>query len=186
MILQIRGTSGTGKSTVVRRVMEWYSNDWDKFYKEGRRQPLFYRAGDVIVLGHYEIACGGCDTIGSAKAVYETLVDLIENSGHVRGNPKIICEGLLLSEDVKWSLQLDEAYGVKAVFLTTSREECLRRVEIRQAGRKPIDPERVDRKLTRRIETIERARLRLVAAGVTCKRANSDQAVDVVKNWITS
>ena len=177
MIIQVRGTSGSGKTTVVRKVME-RMGDWEPFYKEGRRKPLGYTWPGCMVLGHYEIDCGGCDTIGSAPKVYDTIIEL---------KPKIhvLSEGLLWSEDVKWSLALTEqGYEVRALFLATEPEECLRRVTIRQKGRKPIDPARVRRKLMTRVETIDRARARLVNSGIYCRRLSLEQSIKRILSWL--
>lgn len=176
MIIQVRGTSGSGKTTVMRRVMQAYG-PWEPHHVPGRRQPLLYYANTprdrIAVVGHYEIDCGGCDTIGSAPDVYEVIKDIIEGNGDI----PILSEGLLWSEDVKWTLALrDAGQAVYPFYLTTPLEECLRRVTVRQAGRAPADPERVVRKLTKRVETIDRTRPRLLEAGVPCRRCSSDQA----------
>ena len=182
MIIQIRGTSGSGKTTVMRKVMGSL-NLWTPQFVEGRRQPLYYRhkkREGLIVLGHYEIDCGGCDTIGSAPKVYQTLQMLDFQIA--------LSEGLLWSEDVRWTTELQdsgqEVNKVRSVFLTTDPEECLRRVVIRQAGRKPVDPERVRRKLMTRVGTINRARMRLIDAGVFCRRFSGRQAVKAIKKWL--
>jgi hypothetical protein len=184
VIIQVRGTSGSGKSTVVSKVMQAIG-DWDKVYVPPRKRPICYlhyrevAAKPILVLGHYEIACGGCDTIGSVPQVFAAMQSLV-----AWDYEHIICEGLLLSEDVKWSLPYKD--NLKAIFLTTPVDECLRRVTKRQEekGREPADPARVVRKLTTRVGTIERARLRLVAAGADCRRVNSDQAVKVVLGFL--
>lgn len=174
MIVQIRGTSGSGKTTAMKEIMEQVGT-WKPIMVEGRRRPLYYRDKklNAVVLGHYEIDCGGCDTIGSAPRVYNVLCDLKYNVA--------LSEGLLWGEDVKWTLELrDAGQEIRSFFLITDPEECLRRVVKRQAGRKPADPVRVRRKLMTRVGTIDRARLRLIDAGVNCKRVNVNQAVKQV------
>lgn len=175
MIIQVRGTSGSGKSTVVRKVMESLG-DWSPEFIDGRKRPIRYRHKrykGLVVLGHYEIDCGGCDTIGSAPKVFEAVQDTKFTV--------LLSEGLLWGEDVKWTLQLDD---VRAVFLTTSPQECLKRVEIRQNGREPADRDRVWRKLSKRVETIDRARVRLESAGVKCVKCSSARAPRVIERWI--
>lgn len=176
MIIQVRGTSGSGKSTVIRKVMEKLS-PWvpmrDQENKK-RQKPLYYLSRDfpIAVLGHYESQCGGCDTIGSAKQIYETIQRL--TPGIVPRT--ILCEGLLLSEDTKWSLQLK---NLKAIFLTTPVEECLRRIEGRrkEAGNeKPLNPHNT----VNRVGVIERARVKLEKAGVDCRQCSSEEAPEVI------
>jgi shikimate kinase len=186
MIIQVRGTSGSGKTTVVKQVMKKLG-PFHGVFIEGRKKPLYYsyakngyKGPNIFVLGHYEADCGGCDTIGSAPAVFDLIKEV-----HT-GDSIILSEGLLWSEDVKWSVELLGTIdtNVRALFLTTSTEECLRRVTARQDGKKPLDPARVIRKLTTRVGTIERARLRLVHTDVLCKRCSSEQAPAVIKKWI--
>jgi ABC-type dipeptide/oligopeptide/nickel transport system ATPase component len=56
VIIQLRGTSGSGKSTAMRRVMDSLG-DWNAVYAPGRKKPqLYYTAagsewGRVAVLG---------------------------------------------------------------------------------------------------------------------------------------
>lgn len=179
MIIQVRGTSGSGKSTVMRRIMA--SAHWQSEYVIGRKRPLYYRSvesgmADTVILGHYESACGGCDTIGSAKAVYELTMEL-------KGRyPIILEEGLLLSEDVKWSSQLPD---LKVVYLTTPIEQCLSQIRSRrvEAGNdKPLNTENT----IRRVPVIERSRKKLVELGVYCQRATVDLAVKRILDWVRS
>lgn len=175
MIIQIRGTSGSGKTTVMRKVMAQIG-PWEPEYQtKGRKKPLLYtnRQG-VRVLGHYESACGGCDTIGSAGKVY----DLIQTLKY-RGFPTL-CEGLLLSEDTKWTLQLDD---VRALFLTTSLETCLAQIKSRRAEA-GNEKELNVKNTSNRVAVIERARVKLNAAGIITRRASSDQAVGIILNWL--
>lgn len=180
MIIQIRGTSGSGKSTVMRTVMEHFPSGFQAMRREGRKQPLYYVSlGEriVTVLGHYETQCGGCDTIGSARAVYDLISELPEAFQRT-----ILCEGLLLSEDVKWSSQLP---NLRVIFLTTPLDRCLKQIEGRrhEAGNeKPLNPDNT----SNRVQTIERARLKLEAKGVLCRRCPPEQAHEVIMKWIAS
>lgn len=176
MIIQIRGTSGSGKSTSMRKTMELLGGPWNQVTVAGRKRPLYYERGDypknIVVLGHYESPCGGCDTIGSAAAVYELIQSL--QFGH------LLCEGLLLSEDVKWSKQLK---NLRVLFLTTPLEQCLSNIQKRRevAGNtKELNPANT----SNRVETIQRARAKLVEAGVSCRRCSADQAPEIIRKWI--
>jgi cytidylate kinase len=173
MIIQIRGTSGSGKTTVMREVMKQFQ--WNPRIVKGRKKPLWYQAKqmDLAILGHYEeSACGGCDTVGSARQVYELIQTL--------NMDVILCEGLLLSEDVKWARQMMD---LRVIFLTTPLETCLERVAKRRetAGNdKPLNPANT----TNRVATIERARVKLVELGVVCRRCTTEQASKLVLEWV--
>lgn len=112
MIINVRGTSGSGKSTVVRKIMQ-LAPARDTMYLKGairiekrdppeytRRLPLLYRLkwsnGMIVTVpGHYETACGGCDTIPT----YDMLFDLIRRE-HSAGH-HVLFEGLLVAHDKK-------------------------------------------------------------------------------------
>jgi len=100
MIINIRGTSGSGKSTLVRRVMEHPSyGEATNHYMKGRKQPLGYifprkDGPDLAIVGHYETACGGCDTINKMENIFRLV-----RISHMAGND-VIFEGLLISADV--------------------------------------------------------------------------------------
>lgn len=175
LIIQIRGTSGSGKSTVMREVMEHFGK-WKPWYIDGKKKPLSYnyetKTHDLTVLGHYESQCGGCDTIGSARQVYDVIQ---ETDADV-----ILCEGLLLSEDTKWSSQLKD---LRVVYLITPIETCLKRIQERRnrAGNdKPLNTKNT----INRVRVIERSRLKLDGLGIKCTRASSKQASGVVLKWI--
>lgn len=182
MIIQIRGTSGSGKTTVMRQLMAKYG-PWKAVTGsesgladyEKRKKPLYYesRENNLVVLGHYESTCGGCDNIGSARAVAELI-----HSGEFSWYPRILCEGLLLSEDVKWSKEMDD---LVAVFLTTPLDRCLRQVAQRrqEAGNdEPLNPKNTEN----RVAVIERARQRLLAeaAQVKCIQCPSEKAASLI------
>jgi gluconate kinase len=173
MIIQIRGTSGSGKSTAMRQVMSSIGS-WEKEYVAKRKQPLYYRSTyvgkSVIVLGHYESPCGGCDTIGSAKAVYELLQTIQADV--------ILCEGLLLSEDVKWSSQLKD---LVVMFLTTTPETCIEQIKQRRAS-VGNEKELNTSNTLNRVPVIERARRKLVELGIDCVRTSGKQCPGIVLN----
>lgn len=141
-----------------------------------RKKPLYYYNGRLAILGHYESPCGGCDTIGSARAVYELIQSVKEK------HPKIpiLCEGLLLSEDTKWSSQLVD---LRVIYLTTPLDECLKRIKSRResvGNDKPLNPANTEN----RVAVIERSRLKLIDNGVICRRATSKQAPTIILDWI--
>ncbi len=179
MIIQIRGTSGSGKSTAMRRVMEGMGlTSWAAMYR-AKRRPLFYQRSScdlyppTVVLGHYQVACGGCDTVGSAPKVYELATELCPNW-------VVLCEGLLLSEDVKWTSQMEDC---RVVFLTTDIEACISRIKQRRAD--AGNTKMLSELNTRgRVGVIERARTRLLAAGIECRRSSSDQAPRMILSWL--
>lgn len=182
-VLQIRGTNGSGKTTVMRQVMASFPEGWTGVGQPGRKKPLYYKVNEtnlnptVLVLGHYEATCGGCDNIGSAGKVFELVTMLQTTYGD---SSIILCEGLLLSEDSLWTKQMTD---VKVLFLNTSEEECLKRVRARRVAagnEKELNPQNT----VNRLAVISRARVKLEESGIYCQAASSRQAPRILLSWI--
>lgn len=149
-IVNIRGTSGSGKTTLVRAL-------WDSAERvtpdhatmnggtakapqnyllsrvEGMRDPFLW------VLGKYETACGGCDTI-------KTQDDICQRVRFFHSMGPVLFEGLLISH--LFSRYRDLAHelgGIRFLFLDTPEEVCVERVKQRREERarrlgKPAKP----------------------------------------------
>jgi hypothetical protein len=68
MLINLRGTSGSSKTTIVRRLLhQWGARPI--FGLLGLRAPVAYRLdrapldAPVYVLGPYRTSCGGCDAL---------------------------------------------------------------------------------------------------------------------------
>lgn len=177
IVIQIRGTSGSGKTTVMKQLMKNYR--WLEMRIDGRKKPLYYYHNkDIAILGHYESVCGGCDNIGSAGKVYDVIQKI--------DTAIVLCEGLLLSEDVKWTLKLrEEGHIVLPIFLTTPPDECVARVIDRrkEAGN---EKEFNTANTLNRVGVIERAYTKLKEAGFTVRKCKSPQAPLIVSALIQS
>ena len=183
MIIMIRGTSGSGKTWAMRSAMSDLEIDCpepEKGMVEGRKKPLWYRYGTVFILGHYEATCGGCDNVGSARKVYELWQKLMEKFD----SPIIICEGLLLSEDAKWTKEAkDNGWDPRVIYLNTDVEHCITQIKERRkaAGNdKPLN----EKNTRHRVNVIKRSRVRLEEMGVPCRGASSGQVSGIVRRWI--
>lgn len=155
MIINVRGTSGSGKSTLVRAVIETYAVRVP-IMVPGRKRPLCYRLWreeqsgppDLVVLGHYETACGGCDTIATTQETFDLALE-----AHYSLGAHVLYEGLLISADVKHTTELGRNVGfdeLLVVALDTSLEECLASVNSRRAARDatlpPVNPKNTESK----------------------------------------
>jgi len=158
-LLNIRGTNGSGKSVVVRRLMKHFgwkalrdkaSKIWA--YRLKHKPPLY-------VLGRYETPCGGCDTIHVFRDVYSLLAKLSEKGS-------VIFEGLLPSSDVKQTLLFRGSHPGRHFLigvLDTPVWRCINRVERRRTAkgnRKPLNPTNLiskDRGVKTSSETLKKA-----------------------------
>lgn len=181
MIINIRGTSGTGKSTLVRSLMTVYGRK-NKYYLSGRKQPIGYvmthpdngEAEDLAIIGHYETACGGCDTISKMDQIF----DLVRRS-HALGH-NVVFEGLLISADVNRTLALhQEGLPIEVVALDkVPIETCLASVNARRLerlGPKKFTPVK-EKNTISKFRGVQMSMKRLTEAGVTvhsCDRAEA-------------
>lgn len=145
-IINIRGTHGSGKSTVVKRVLERYGSTRlgnDK-KPEGYRVDLPW-GKQLYVVGSYETACGGCDAIQPYSLIWPRVVEYAQ-LGHV------LFEGALVSSSYGNIGRASEEYGDQFVFafMTTPLEVCLQRIAARRLARgdtRPLNPKNTEGKL---------------------------------------
>ena len=137
MLINLRGTSGSGKSTAVLGVLAQCPHK--PIYGALGRLPEAYAfcARPVFVIGPYTSSCGGCDRI-MPFALVPQLLEQYASKGHV------VFEGLLMSTffgDVGRLLM--ETRDSVVMFLDTPLEVCIARVEARRrlAGNlQPFNP----------------------------------------------
>lgn len=134
MIVQLLGANGAGKSTIVHTILRQWKGALP-CYVSGRKRPLYYvcsrGAGipPLVVLGHYEIANGGCDTIGSVREIKE-LIRKVRSTIDC----DILMEGKTGREP---SLVEFKDMAVRPVLLNVSLEKCI--ASVRERGHKIAD-----------------------------------------------
>jgi adenylate kinase family enzyme len=141
MIINIRGTSGSGKTYVVRELMQHIrvqtGCDWIELINEKGKvitHVTYFDWQPIHVLGNYSGSlCGGCDTISSHNML-SSLVRHFSQFGHV------IFEGMTISRSYARFAALDDyltSSGEKYIWaiLDTPLELCLERVQQRRDER---------------------------------------------------
>jgi adenylate kinase family enzyme len=150
MIINPRGTSGSGKTTIVRGLMDKATNirpiggTVKKPYAyelSGFRRPLF-------IIGGYENVCGGCDGIPTQDAICHRVRKCAAEGD-------VIFEGLLISHLFGRYQALDRELTSNGhhyiwAFLDTPLELCLERVIARREAsgraRGPFNPKNTTQK----------------------------------------
>lgn len=148
MIFNIRGTHGSGKSTLVTRVMALYDDQVPKMV-DRRKRPIGYYCtsssgeyGKLFVLGAYDVACGGCDTISGVELVYD-LVKMAAGADY-----HVIFEGAIVQGSLTRLVELKRQFPTTVIALSTPRQECIdsviqRRKERGQDG--AFDPKNIEK-----------------------------------------
>lgn len=156
MIINIRGTNGSGKTTIVLALMQGAARVTPIRGVLGPRKPEAYElvfediADPVFVLGSYHLAktadgdplslgTSGCDQIQP----YDLILDLLRKyapRGHV------LFEGVLVSSSYGRVGRLMEEFGPERAvmaFLDTTLEACIANVQKRRDGQgdtRPFNP----------------------------------------------
>lgn len=184
MIINIRGTSGSGKSTLVRSIMGRYAT-CESYRIKGRKQPIGYVCSDVYegvekplgIVGHYETACGGCDTIPTMDMIF----DLVRKSHKLGYN--VIFEGLLISADHKRTLALhQEGLPLSVISLEkVDLETCLASVNERRMAR--LGPEKFtpvkEKNTTSKHRGVIKSTEGLERDGATCYRPEGREEAEI-------
>ena len=181
-VISVRGTNGSSKSTVVRKVMAQAKSCAPIYGGLGPRAPEAYALGFdgveklTFLLGPYHVPTGGADSIQP----YDLILELIEKYA-ARGN--VLFEGVIVSSSYGRVGTLMEKWGKDSVFLflNTPLETCIARVEKRRSEkgvpRKPLDPTNLTYKYKQCLRGQEAARER---GTVRVESASSDDAPDLI------
>lgn len=172
MILNIRGTHGSGKSTIVLDLLRKYEHE---LLGAGKRPegylvhvPQLHRP--LFFVGPYATACGGCDAIQPYALIWPRVL-AYARKGHV------LFEGALVSSSVG---EIGRAMGARkkdcvVFFLDTPVEVCLERIHQRRLAKgdeRPLNPHNT----TVKYVAVERSRPKLEALGLKCATLNHKKA----------
>lgn len=141
MIVNLRGTHGSGKSTIARTVMGKYP-EHKEINLHTKRRPLGYvckrfdnlKKPDLFIAGHYETPCGGCDTI----LVVNDAFALIQK--YAKAKYDVLFEGVLSQRNPGRLLALHNSFPFFTIVIDIPDSECIAAVQTRRAekGLKPL------------------------------------------------
>lgn len=140
-VLDVRGTHGSGKSTLVRKILETY--EAKAVTENGEHLGYYAAAIDCGVIARYTETGGGCDGIKTADEVVRRV-----KLFHSRYRTTVF-EGVLVSHTFSRYARLADELGRENywfLFLNTPLETCISRVERRRRAKgnlKSLDPKNV-------------------------------------------
>jgi hypothetical protein len=134
MIINLKGTNGSGKSTIVHQIIKSYGIVNMVTYPliERKRKPMGYLCWHkdsirrLFVPGHYEIQNGGVDTLPDLEYAYKLILE------HHQLGADVLYEGKNLSDGMK-NITLMQHVGldVRVIFLDLPLAACIRAVRKR-------------------------------------------------------
>lgn len=162
-IVNLRGTSGAGKSTVVHTLLSMYQHQVVEHFGVRGNRPLVYELclcspkgtpsehprPHLYVVGPYKTQCGGCDAITGYQDVLPPLLTKYARKGD------ILFEGLLISGGygsvgrAMGRLMTTGGHSTVFALLDTPLELCLERVNARRRARgveEPVNPKNTEQK----------------------------------------
>lgn len=190
-IVSIRGTHGSGKSTIVRKILDKYHHELVEPDRKGR--PKGYAVslpGDtwLYVVGPYHTACGGCDAVQPYSLILDEIARGVRTCGDV------LLEGALVSSSYGSVGHLMNAYATSTVpglehhaphdaafaFLDTPLDTCLERIKQRRAAKgnfEPLNPKNTAVKF----ENVARTKVQMAKLGSKVRIVDIDHTRPVMQ-----
>ena len=174
-IIQIRGSNGSGKTTIVRQ----YANKNNLKIKsiEVNGIETFIstnETGDIVVLGRYDKKTGGCDLFKNTDHVFNTIISVIENM-----KPRtIVFEGMIYSLSFRFAkkvFDLAKHYGYyyKAISLYTEPDVVLKRIYKRNGGKTIKENLVLDK-----IKSVMNSHIKLLEHGIESKKVDTTKIAE--------
>lgn len=133
MIVNLRGTHGAGKSTVIQRILCAFPHQ--VIMEPGGKKIWGYNVSlplrKLVIVGPYHTACGGCDAIQPYSEIWPRVEEAYRDVGNV------LFEGALISCSYGSIGLSSEKYGSNFVFATldTPLDLCIARVNLRREAK---------------------------------------------------
>jgi hypothetical protein len=129
-VIGIRGTNGSGKTWVARKIMEHADAGFKTKYKLDNG-VLVNVYDKFVILGSYDRACGGCDTISKPSIAMDAVVECAQFSN-------VIFEGILVGTVYQPTIDMMERLNPLGatyipICLNTEFDQCIANINSRRA-----------------------------------------------------
>lgn len=204
MIINIRGTNGSGKTHLARQLIgpNPFPIDLVEYPSPTKKEPNRVKfvegwgvPNNFLAIGSYKQGCGGMDTIPSfdlQQQAVKTAVLWNKNGRPIGGDApaNIVCEGVLASTvagswleffsklQSTWKGVVPERFQVLIAYLDTPLELCLERITARQIAAKGEAREIKVDLVADKIKAINATRAKFDAAGIRTVSLRHDNAHD--------
>ncbi len=157
MIINIAGTSGSGKSSAMRKILQQIEPLRPYFFDHDQDKVAGYVGvfsnKRVVVIGSYGNPTGGCDTLPNLEMVFKDVEEF------ARRGVCVLFEGLLVSRSKGRLLQLFRRLSHIPMFiyhLTTPLDLCIESIDYRrqERGKPPLEDHFRTKETFRRITKI--------------------------------
>jgi thymidylate kinase len=192
MIINIRGTNGSGKSTVAMKFIKHGAEEvvLAQYPSPTKKEPdrlkdvIGYVSnwadyGTVCVVGPYDRQIGGLDRIPS----FEAQRNAIRAATKIADT--VICEGVLASTVYSsWAEFFKEMGSVTVLYLDTPLETCYDRIKQRQIEATGEAKEIKTEQVAAKVKMIESTRQKFAKDGLNTLVVSSDEATDYIRQLI--
>lgn len=138
-VIGIRGTNGSGKTWVARKIMEAAEEGFKTKYKLESNKVLVNVFDKFVIPGSYDRACGGCDTISKPQLVWDTILECVEYTN-------VVYEGVIVGCVYQPTIDLYEklkanGHELISICLATEYDQCVANITSRraEAGKGPLE-----------------------------------------------
>lgn len=132
----------------------------------------------LFIVGHYDIPCGGADTISGNDIIYG-MVREAADAGH-----DVIFEGRIIGVDVNRTIELAKKYPVGVYYIDISLEECLASINVRRRAKNPDATDVNPKNTTNIYKQIPRSMDRLRNANVPCFEGDRAEIEAMIKEAV--
>jgi predicted ABC-type ATPase len=179
MIINIRGTNGSGKTTIVRQIVGCHETVTTIQYppeRGNKRRPLGYLCARdtrrLFIPGHYEIANGGIDTIHDLEYAHKIILY------HHSLGADVLYEGMNFTDKIDWIIRMHEAkLDIRVAFINHPVEACIK--SVRKRGH-AIRKETIRKLHTQSLNECTK----IQALKIPCINLSRQGTLDNIKMWL--